>query len=89
MSSNIVWPQVDGCVDPLLQGALERLDTAEELVVDFSAVKKLDPAALQALEQLASKASQKSAKVMLRGVNEQVYRVLKLLHLTARFSFLT
>ena len=72
-----------------LQEALQALDTAEgEMVLDFSSVPRVDPAALQVMEKLAATAGAKSVKVVLRGVNIDIYRALKLMKLTPRFSFL-
>jgi anti-anti-sigma regulatory factor len=87
--SSTLWPQFDGAADPLLQRALERLDSMGELVLDFTGVRRIDPAALQAMEQLAFKASSKSARITLRGVNVQAYKVLKLSRMAAQFSFET
>jgi len=68
--------------------AVEKLDTADgEVVLDLSAVRRVHPAALQALEKLAVKADEKTVKVVLRGVNIEIYKVLKLARLTERFSF--
>jgi len=58
---------------------------AGEAILDFSAVRRIDTQTAAALEQLASAAG--SAKITLRGVNGDIYKVLKLLRLTARFSF--
>jgi hypothetical protein len=44
---------------------------------------------VRALEELAALADAKSVKVVLRAVNVDIYRVLKLMKLTGRFSFLT
>ncbi len=41
------------------------------------------------MENLASTAGDKAAKVVLRGVNVDIYKVLKLVKLAPRFSFLT
>jgi hypothetical protein len=46
-----------------------------EVVLDFSSVARLDGIALSSL------------KVILRGVNVNVYKVLVLMKLTSRFSF--
>jgi anti-anti-sigma regulatory factor len=83
------WLKVDGekVVDSL-QDACEKLDTSDgELILDFSGVERIDPGAIKALEKLADKADQNKAKVALRGVRVDVYRVLKLVKLTRRFSF--
>ncbi len=87
--SNTLWPRVDGTADPLLRRALERLDGGEEVVLDFTGVGRIDPPALQAMEQLAAKASGKSARILLRGLNVQAYKVLKLARMATPFSFET
>jgi len=75
---------------PLLQEAGERLDGAEgEAVLDFSAVRRVDASTLRALEELARMAEKKAVKVVLRGVDVDVYKVLKLVKLTRRFSFVS
>lgn len=75
-------------VIPSLREAAEKLDGASgEAVVDFSAVRRIDAAALKALEELARAADAKGLKVVLRGVNIDVYKALKLVKLTQRFSF--
>jgi anti-anti-sigma regulatory factor len=74
-------------VDPL-QGALERLESAEsELVLDFSSVQRIEPNALRTMEELAGRAEGKKIRIVLSGVNVEIYRVLKLVKLTSRFAF--
>lgn len=71
-----------------LREAGEKLDGTEgEVVLDFSSVRRIDSDALPAIEELARIADEKSAKVALRGVNIDVYKVLKLVKLARRFSF--
>jgi anti-anti-sigma regulatory factor len=71
-----------------LQEAEDKLDGTEgEAVLDFSSVRRIDPSAALAIEALAGVADQKGVKVVLRGVNIDVYKVLKLMKLTSRFSF--
>ena len=68
--------------------AVEKLDGAEsEAVLDLSSVLRIDSSAIRALEELADAAGAKAIKVELRGVNVDVYKVLKLVKLTRRFSF--
>jgi anti-anti-sigma regulatory factor len=90
MPVNAVWLKIDGqCAVGALQEALKKLNGAGgELVLDFSSVHRIDPSALRVLENLASTVDGK-AKIALQGVNIDVYRVLKLMKLAARFSFLT
>jgi len=39
------------------------------------------------MESLAGRADEKAVKVVLRGVNVDIYKVLKLMKLAPRFSF--
>ena len=71
-----------------LQEAGEKLDSVEgEVALDFSSVRRLDASALKAMEEFAGIADDKSVRVVLRAVHVGVYRVLKLVKLTSRFSF--
>lgn len=75
-------------IDQALQEAGEKLDSAEsEVVVDFSSVRRIDVRALQAVEKFADITEEKGVKAVLRGVNVGVYKVLKLMKLGSRFSF--
>jgi anti-anti-sigma regulatory factor len=71
-----------------LKEAGQKLDSAEgEAFLDFSSVRRIDSSALRAMEEFARIADEKAIKVVLRGVNVDVYKVLKLVKLTQRFSF--
>lgn len=70
-----------------LRNVLGSLDGADELVIDFSQVRRLDAGALQVLDQLAEQAAARSVPVVLRGVDVTVYKVLKLIRLAPRFGF--
>lgn len=73
---------------PALQEAGEKLDSTQgETALDFSSVRRIDSSALRALEEFARLAEEKAVKVVLRGVNVDVYKVLKLMKMTRRFSF--
>src|SRR5271167_2739338 len=91
MTTFPVWLNTDGeDVVHALQEAREKLNSADgEVSLDFSSVRRIDPSALRELEELASIADDKAVKVVLRGVNVDIYKVLKLVKLTSRFSFLT
>ena len=91
MATIAVMFKIDGeCVVHALQQAGEQLDTANgQVVLDFSAVGRIDPAALAAMEELAGVADGKGVRLALRGVNIDVYKVLKLARLAPRFSFLS
>jgi anti-anti-sigma regulatory factor len=72
-----------------LQEAGAKLNGADgEVVLDLSAVRRIDTCVLTELEKLADIADAKTVKVVLRGVNIDIYRVLKLVKLAPRFSFL-
>jgi anti-anti-sigma regulatory factor len=91
MATNAVWVKVDGeRVVPALQEAREKLDSVPgELVLDFSSVHRVAPGALRAMEELADAVDGKGTKVVLRGVNIDIYKVLKLMKLSPRFAFRT
>ena len=89
MATNAKYLSIDGQhVVLALQEAREKLAGAEgELALDFSAVRRIDTAALKAMKELAGMAEAKALKIVLRGVDGDVYKVLKLIGLTARFNF--
>lgn len=73
-----------------LQELRAKLDRAKgETVLDFSSVQRIDAKALRAMEEVAGLADAKAVKIGLRGVNVEIYKVLKLVRLAPRFSFLT
>jgi anti-anti-sigma regulatory factor len=86
-----VWLKIDDeRVVQTLQEAEERLDSVEgEVALDFSSVRRIDSSALRAIEEFAGIADDKGVKVVLRGVNVGVYKVLKLVKLASRFSYLS
>lgn len=89
MAMTAVFLNIDEArVVAALREAGEKLDGTEgEAVLDFSSVCRIDPAAVRALEAIARAADEKSVKVVLRGVTVDVYKVLKLMKLTNRFTF--
>ena len=92
MTTNAQWIKVDPerVVHTLQQGAVEKVNHAEgEVGLDFSAVPRIDSNVVRALEELAGLADDRSLKVVLRGVNMDIYKVLKLLKLAQRFCFET
>jgi anti-anti-sigma regulatory factor len=89
MAMIAVWLKIEEeRVAPALQEAGAKLDGTEgEVVLDFANVRRLDARALRAMEEFAGVADKKTVKVVLRGVNVDVYKVLKLVKLASRFSF--
>jgi anti-anti-sigma regulatory factor len=91
MAMIAAWLKIDEeCVVQALQEAAEKLDNAEdEVALDFSSVRRIDPSVLRALDEFAGKADNKGVKVVFRGVNVDVYKVLTLVKLVSRFSFVS
>ena len=90
MATSAGWQTTDAEVGaPSWQAAREKVERAEgEVVVDCSTVNRINPKTLRALEDLADVADIKGVKVALRGVSTEIYKVLKLVKLGSRFSFL-
>ena len=73
---------------PALHEATSVLDDAQgEVVLDFSSVRRIDSGALRTLEEFVRVADEKAVKIVLRGVDVDMHKVLKLVHLTQRISF--
>jgi anti-anti-sigma regulatory factor len=91
MASIAVLQTLDeGDLAEQLNKAFSKLEGAEgEVVLDFSSIRRIPPAGLHALEKLAAKSEDKPAKFVLRGVNVDVYKVLKLARLSGRFGFVS
>lgn len=76
-------------VDAALEKARTMLDKVSgELVLDLTTVPRLVASDLRKLEELAMVANDKGVCIVLRGVGSSLYKVLKLIKLTARFRFL-
>ena len=74
-------------VPQALLEAGEKLDGVEgKAILDFSSVRRIDSSALKAMEEFAGKADTQGVKVVLRGVNVDIYKVLTLAQLVSRFS---
>jgi anti-anti-sigma regulatory factor len=50
-------------------------------------VRRIDPCALRAMEELADTADHQGVKLVLQDVNVAAYKVLKLVKLASRFCF--
>ncbi len=70
------------------ENVMRKLDgCGGQIVLDLSSVRRVDAGALSGLERLADAAAAKGVNVVLSGVDIDVYRVLKLVKLSGRFSF--
>ena len=77
MTTNAVW----------IEDAVQKINGGEqEVMLDFSDVARIDGNVVRTLEELAGLAEKRSVKVVLRSVNVDIYRVLKELKLTERFT---
>ncbi len=89
MATIAVWTKIDeeSAVDALREAG-DKLDAANgDLTLDFSSLQQIDASMVRAMEKLATRAEDKGVKVALRGVNVNVYKVLKLVKLSGRFVF--
>jgi anti-anti-sigma regulatory factor len=59
-----------------------------EVLLDFFLAQTLDTEGIRALEELAAGAGNENAKVVLRGVNIEMYKVMKLAGLSDKFTFI-
>jgi anti-anti-sigma regulatory factor len=91
MAMIALWLKIDEKrVAQALQEAEKKLDSVEgEMALDLSSVRRIDPNALRAMKEFADLADTKGVKVVLRGVDVGVYKVLKLVNLASRFSFVS
>ena len=91
MATVSVWLNIEEkSVVPALRDAAEKLNgDGGEIVLDFFSVCRINPAAVRAMEEFASKAAEKAVKIVLRDVNLDVYKVLKLTKLAPRFSYVS
>jgi len=89
MATNAVLMKVDGeRVAQAFAEARENLESAQaELVLDLSAVHRLDAAGLRAMERLADAVDGTETRLILTNINIDIYRALKLAKLAARFDF--
>ena len=77
-----------GRIAESVQEASVGLDSSNgEMTLDFSDVRRIDPKTLKAMEDLARLGEQKAVKIRLVGVSVEIYKVLKLAKLGARFHF--
>ncbi len=58
-----------------------------EILLDFFLAQTLDPAGMRALQELAGAADIENVKIVLRGVNIEMYKALKLAGLSDSFAF--
>ena len=90
MATNTAWLKVEeDRIAQTLEEARGKLNGEEsEVVLDFSSVRRIGPSVVQAMESLANTMNGNASRIALRGVNVDVYKVLKLTQLASRFSFL-
>ena len=91
MATIAVLLKVDGeRVADDVQDTCDKLHSADgDVILDFSSVRRIDSHALSAIDRLVTEADEHAIKVVLRGVNVEVYKVLKLVKLARRLWFVT
>jgi anti-anti-sigma factor len=72
-----------------LEKARKSLEPESQLMLDLSSIRRIDSRGLRALQELVHQAEESKGKVVLRGVNVDVYKALKLARLTRIFSFVS
>jgi anti-anti-sigma regulatory factor len=89
METNTAFLSIDeGNLISAFEKAAKTLDgEPQQLGVDLSCVPRIDSAGLNAIQDFAHRADEKKVKVVLRGVNVNVYKMLKLARLTRHFTF--
>jgi anti-anti-sigma regulatory factor len=76
-------------VTAALDQAAKKLNSEAEVALDLSSVRRLDASDVQRLENFARVANEKKVKVLLRGVNVDIYKALKLTKLSGEFWFVS
>ena len=89
METNAVWVKLDGkgLVQAFEDACAKLARDDAEVLVDLSSVHRIDSGSLRALEDVADAGDGKGTRVVLRGVNIDIYKVLKLMKLSPRFAF--
>jgi anti-anti-sigma regulatory factor len=89
MAMTVVWLKFDEeRVVQALQEAMQRLDSIEnEVILDFTSVRRIDSSELKVMEDFVGIADGKGVKIVLHGVSVDIYKVLKLVKLAPRFIF--
>lgn len=89
MAAIAVWTKIEeeSAVEALREAG-DKLDAANgDITLDFASVHQIDASMVRAMEELADRADVKGVRVALRGINVDVYKVLKLVKLSSRFVF--
>jgi len=89
METNTAFLSIDeGNLTSAFERAGKTLDGENrQLSVDLSCVRRVDSAGLNAIQDFAHRADEKKVKVVFRGVNVNVYKMLKMARLTRHFLF--
>ncbi len=89
MAMSVVWLKFDEeRIVQALEEATEKLDGIEnEVILDFSSVRRINLSALKAMEEFVGVADGKGVKIVLRSASVEIYKVLKLVKLAPRFVF--
>ena len=79
----------DGTLAAALEEVSGRLENGgRHLVLDFSSVERLSTAEVHAIDEFTRTADEKGVKVIIRGLDVELYRALKLAKLPVRLSLI-
>ncbi len=76
----------EGQIAAALQQVVQNLGSGE-IVLDFTAVQRMDSDEMRTLEELAKAATEKRIGVVLRRLDVDLYKSIKLMKPGTRFSF--
>ena len=86
MSKIAVLLKVDEEINGVLMAAADKLnENVGEVLVDLSAIRRVDPRGVQAMEEFVTRAHARGVKVAVRLSDVGVYKVLKLVKLAPLF----
>ncbi len=86
MSKIAVLLKVDQKIDGVLSAAADKLNgNVGEVLLDLSAVHRVDPRGVHAIEEFVTRAQTRGVKVGVRLTDVDVYKVLKLVKLAPLF----
>lgn len=72
----------------LLDHAAKKFDSEQEVVLDFSSIRRISSSDVRRLAEFAHTAEAKHVRVLLCNVNVDIYKAFKLSRLAREFCFL-
>jgi len=88
MTAMFLEIRAENILDCLQEARMKLKGGGGETILDFSAIQRIDPQALRLMEELVDLAREKAVSIALHGVNVDIYKMLKLVKLAPKLSFL-